>query len=230
MSNAESYKPLSAAAADAPAVVSVLANKLLAKKEALDGHERFGDVDEAVLRNVQRRGDFSILVYAEGSAQIDKGSKERPNLPLAAVLAEAVVAVFDKLPKSAQSKIIDRAAEIATKVREADSAGETLPVKSNDKLISLAQTVAPDVAELAKERLSERDKSPSIRTTGTAYILSAELGGGRVAAAISPGNETLQTVADIVANDRKVAEEFGITAATARRIARQVKEARARTE
>ena len=227
MSNANSYKPFNAAAADAPAVVSVLSNKLLAKKECLDGHERFGDVEAAILGAVEHSGDFSILVYAEGNAQVDKGSTERANMPVAAVLAEAVIAEFAGLPKSAREKIIERFTAGCNAVRAADTADESLPVKSNDKLISLAETVAPELAAPAKPKLKARQKAPAVRTTGTAYILSAELCGQRVDDAVSPGNQVLGTVADLVASDREVAKELNSSVATARKIARQVKAARA---
>lgn len=227
MGNANSYRPFSAASPDAPAVVSVLANKLLAKKECLDGHERFGDVEAAVLGAVESRGDFSILIYAEGSAQIDVGSTERANMPMAAILAEAVIAEFAKLPKGAQARILERFTAGCSAVRAADAADMTVPVKSNDKLISLAETVAPEIAALAKDKMKPRQKSPAVRTAGSAYILSAELCGTRVDDAVSPGNQVLGTVADLVASDREVAKELNVSVATARKIARQVKAARA---
>lgn len=227
MSNANSYRPFNAAATDAPAVVSVLANKLLAKKECLDGHERFGDVEAAVLGAVEHRGDFNILIYAEGSAQVDAGSTERANMPIAAVLAEAVIAEFEKLPKGARERILERFTAGCAAVRAADAADTTVPVKSNDKLISLAETVAPAIAVPAKDKLKARQKAPSVRTTGSAYILSAELCGNRVDDAVSPGNQVLGTVADLVASDREVAKELNVSVATARKIARQVKAARA---
>lgn len=227
MSNANSYKPFNAASTDAPAVVSVLANKLLAKKECLDGHERFGDVETAVLGAVEHSGDFSILVYAEGNAQVDKGATERANMPVAAVLAEAVIAEFAGLPKGAREKILARFTAACASVRAADAADASLPVKSNDKLISLAETVAPEIAAVSKDKLKPRQKAPSVRTTGTAYILSAELCGQRVDDAVSPGNQVLGTVADLVASDREVAKELNISVATARKIARQAKAARA---
>ena len=226
MSNANSYRPFNAAAADAPAVVSVLANKLLAKKECLDGHERFGDVEAAVLGAVESRGDFNILIYAEGSSQVDVGSTERANMPVAAVLAEAVIAEFAKLPKGAQARILERFTAGCAAVRAADAADATVPVKSNDKLISLAETVAPEIAALTKDKLKPRQKAPAVRTAGTAYILSAELCGVRVDDAVSPGNQVLGTVADLVAGDREVAKELNVSVATARKIARQVKAAR----
>lgn len=226
MSNSDKYKPFDSTANEAPAMVAVLANKLLAKKEAMDGHEGFGDIEAAVKANVHRNGDFSVLVYAEGSAQVDEGAKECPNIPIGAILAEAVIAEFDHLPKSARERIIERMTNICGAVRRADEANEPSPTKSTEKLISLAETVAPEIAVLAKTRLKERRKSPSIRTTGTAYILHAELDGSHVGAAVSPGSPMLGPVAELLANNRDVAKEMNVTVAMARKIARQAREAK----
>lgn len=226
MGNSASYKPFDPQAGSAPALVAVLANKLLSKKESLDGHERFPDVEGAVLENVERRGDFEMLIFVEGSAQVDKGTKESPKMPIAQALAEAVLATWSSLPKGAKEKILSRVKEIADAVRAADAAGNSMPTKSNDKLISLAGSVAQEVGSLFEQPLSQKEKAPSIRTTGTAYILNAELNNVRVAEAISPGNEVLGTVAELVANDRDVAAELGVSIRTARKIAKQVQATR----
>jgi len=222
MGNSASYKLFDPHGSGAPALVSVLASKLISKKESLDGHERFPNVDGAVLENVQHRGDFGVLIFVEGSAQIDKGTKESPKMPIAQALAEAVLVTWNSLPKGAKEKILSRAKEIADSVRSADAAGNALPTKSNDKLLSLASSVAQDVSPIFEKPLSQKEKAPSIRTTGTAYILNAELNNVRVSEAISPGNEILGTVAELVANDRDVATELGVSIRTARKIAKQV--------
>jgi len=189
MGNSASYKPFDPQAGSAPALVAVLANKLLSKKESLDGHERFPDVEGAVLENVERCGDFEMLIFVEGSAQVDKGVKEYPRMPIAQALAEAVLVTWNSLPKGAKEKIFSRAKEIADSVRSADAAGNTLPTKSNDKLLSLASSVAQDVGSIFEQPLSQKNKAPSIRTVGTAYILNAELNNVRVSEVISPGNQ-----------------------------------------
>jgi hypothetical protein len=226
MGNSASYKPFDPQADSAPALVAVLANKLLSKKESLDGHERFPDIEGAVLENVERRGDFEMLIFVEGSAQVDKSTKECPKMPIAQTLAEALLVTWTSLPKDAQDKIFSRVKEIESAVRAADAEGKTLPIKNNDKLISLATSVAQDVGFMFEQPLSPKDKAPSIRTTGTAYILHAELNNVRVAEAISPGNEVLGTVAELVANDREVAAELGVSIRTARKIAKQVQATR----
>jgi hypothetical protein len=220
MSNANQYKQFDPNDSSAPALVSVLVNKLLAKKESIDGSERFGDIEKAIESCAERRGDFSMLIYVDGSAQIDKAAKERPNMPIANILAEAVIAEFSALPKGARERITTRFTAICDAVRAVNNANEKdpLPIKNHDKLMTLADTVAPELAAPARERLREREKSPSVRTTGSAYILNAELAGGHVDEAISPGGHSVGVLADLILRNPELGKTLQHTRSTLKKL------------
>lgn len=223
MSNADNYPQFNPTSPHAPAIVSVLANKLLAKRDSIDGSNRFGDIDAAIAASAQRRGDFSMLIYIDGSAQIDSATTEKPKMPAAAIIAEAVLAEFGALCKKDRERILARCSTICDAVRAADRTDETLPTKSSDKIISLAETMAPEIAAVMKNPLKERPKAPAVRTTGSAYILTAELSGQHVDAAVSSGGLNAGVVGQILLNDPALARQLNTTRGSLQRFVKEAK-------